>query len=99
FWRLLGALLTAIIIPPLLVAPFDPKLKSDGALLAAQALFDGILLAFAIGTASGWSFRPLREALGRLGMRRFEPNAIWLVLGTLVAYYIAAGLFATSVLH
>jgi uncharacterized protein len=98
FWRLLGALLTAIIIPPLLVAPFDPKLKSDGALLAAQALFDGILLAFAIGTASGWSFRPLREALGRLGMRRFEPRAIWLVLGTLVAYYIAAGLFATYVL-
>jgi membrane protease YdiL (CAAX protease family) len=98
FWWLLGGMLTAIIVPPLLVAPFDPKLESDGALLVAQAIFDGILLAFAIGAASGWRYRDWRQGLVRLGMRRFAPTGLLLALGVMIAYYIAAGLFASLVL-
>jgi membrane protease YdiL (CAAX protease family) len=95
---LLGGLLLAIIIPPLLVAPFDPNLDSDGALLAAQAIFDGLLLLVAVGVASDWKFRPLAGPLRLLGLRPFRLRAIWIMLGTLVAYYIAAGLFASLVL-
>jgi membrane protease YdiL (CAAX protease family) len=98
FWWLLGGLFLAIIIPPLLVAPFDPDLDSDGALLAAQAIFDGLLLFVALGVASDWKFRPLARPLGLLGLRPFRPKAIWILLGTLVVYYIAAGLFASLVL-
>jgi membrane protease YdiL (CAAX protease family) len=98
FWWLLGGLLLAIIVPPLLVAPFDPDLEGDGALLAAQAMFDGLLLLVALGVASDWKFRPLARPLQLLGMRRFRLSAIWIMLGTLVAYYIAAGLFASLVL-
>jgi membrane protease YdiL (CAAX protease family)/uncharacterized RDD family membrane protein YckC len=95
---LLGGLLLAIIVPPLLVAPFDPDLESDGALLVAQALFDGLLLCVALGVASDWRFRPLARPLRLLGMRPFRLSAIWITLGTLVTYYIAAGLFASLVL-
>lgn len=98
FWWLLGGLLLAIIVPPLLVAPFDPDLEGDGALLAAQAMFDGLLLFVALGVASDWKFRPLAGALRLLGLRPFRLSAIWILLGTLVAYYIAAGLFASLVL-
>jgi membrane protease YdiL (CAAX protease family) len=98
FWWLLGGLLLAIIIPPLVVAPFDPDLDSDGALLAAQAIFDGLLLFVALGVASDWKFRPLARPLRLLGMRPFRRSAIWILLGTLVVYYIAAGLFASLVL-
>ena len=98
FWWLLGGLLLAIIIPPLLVAPFDPDLEGDGALLAAQGLFDGLLLFVALGVASDWKFRPLAAPLRLLGLRPFRLSAIWIMLGTLVAYYIAAGLFASLVL-
>jgi membrane protease YdiL (CAAX protease family) len=98
FWWLLGGLLLAIIVPPLLVAPFDPSLNGDGALLAAQAIFDGLLLFVALGVASDWKFRPLAGPLRLLGMRPFRPSAIWLLLGTMVVYYIAAGLFASLVL-
>jgi membrane protease YdiL (CAAX protease family) len=98
FWWLLGGLLLAIIVPPLLVAPFDPKLEGDGALLAAQAMFDGLLGFVALGVASDWKFRPLARPLRLLGLRPFRPSAIWIMLGTLVAYYIAAGLFASLVL-
>jgi membrane protease YdiL (CAAX protease family) len=98
FWGLLGGLVLAIIIPPLLVAPFDPSLEGDGALLAAQAIFGCLLLTVAIGMASRWRFRPLQPALRLLGIRRFELTAIGLLLATLLAYYIAAGLFATYVL-
>jgi membrane protease YdiL (CAAX protease family)/uncharacterized RDD family membrane protein YckC len=98
-WGLIGGLLLAIIVPPLLVVPFDPDLESDGALLAAQGMFDGLLLMVALGMASGWKFRPLRPALGLLGMRRFELSAIGIMIATLIAYYIAAGLFATLVLE
>jgi membrane protease YdiL (CAAX protease family) len=96
---LLGGLLLAIVIPPLLVAPFDPDLESDGALLAAQAIFDGLLLFVALGVASDWKFRPLDRPLRLLGLRPFRLKAIWIMLGTLVAYYIAAGLFASLVLQ
>jgi membrane protease YdiL (CAAX protease family) len=95
---LLGGLLLAIIVPPLVVAPFDPDLESDGALLAAQAIFDGLLLFVALGVASDWKFRPLSIPLRRLGLRRFRPSALAVMLGTLVVYYIAAGLFASLVL-
>ena len=98
FWWLLGGLLLAIIVPPLVVAPFDPDLDSDGALLAAQAIFDGLLLCVAVGVASDWKFRPLAGPLRLLGLRPFRLNAIWIMLGTLVVYYIAAGLFASLVL-
>jgi membrane protease YdiL (CAAX protease family) len=98
FRWLLGGLLLAIIVPPLLVAPFDPDLKGDGALLAAQAMFDGLLLFVALGVASDWKFRPLGRPLRLLGLRPFRLSAIWIMLATLVAYYIAAGLFASLVL-
>ena len=95
---LLGGLLLAIIVPPLLVAPFDPDLNGDGALLAAQAMFDGLLLLVALGVASDWKFRPLGRPLRLLGLRPFRLSAIWIMLATLVVYYIAAGLFASLVL-
>jgi membrane protease YdiL (CAAX protease family) len=98
FWWLLGGLGLAIIIPPLLVAPFDPKLEGDGALLAAQGMFDGLLLFVALGVASEWKFRPLARPLRLLGLRPFRLSAVWIMLGTLVTYYIAAGLFASLVL-
>jgi len=98
FWWLLGGLGLAIVVPPVLVAPFDPNLEGDGALLAAQALFDGLLLFVALGVASDWKFTPLARPLRLLGLRPFRFSAIWIMLGTLVAYYIAAGLFASLVL-
>jgi membrane protease YdiL (CAAX protease family)/uncharacterized RDD family membrane protein YckC len=97
-WWFLGGMLLALIIPPLLVAPFDPDLKADGALLAAQAMFDGLLLFVALGVASEWKFRPLLEPLKALGLRRFKPTGLLVAVGVLFAYYIAAGLFATYVL-
>jgi hypothetical protein len=99
FWWLLGGLALAIIVPPLLVAPFDPELEGDGALLAAQGMFDGLLLFVALGVASDWKFRPLARPLRLLGLRPFRLSAIWIMLGTLVGYYIAAGLFASLVLE
>jgi membrane protease YdiL (CAAX protease family) len=99
FWWLLGGLGLAILIPPLLVAPFDPELEGDGALLAAQAMFDSLLLFVALGVASKWKFRPLGPPLALLGLRPFRLSAIWILLGTLLAYYIAAGLFASFVLQ
>jgi uncharacterized protein len=98
FWWLLGGLALAIIIPPLLVAPFDPELEGDGALLAAQGMFGGLLIFVALGVASDWKFKPVSRPLTLLGLRPFRLSAIWVMLGTLVAYYIAAGLFASLVL-
>ena len=80
------------------MAPFDPDLKGDGALLAAQAMFDGLLLLVAVGVASNWKFRPLAGPLRLLGLRPFRPSAIWILLATMVVYYVAAGLFASLVL-
>lgn len=103
-WGLIGGLLLAVIVPPLLVLPFDPNLgdpnkASDGALLAAQGLFDGLLLLVAVGVASRWKFSPLREAFRRLGYRPFALTAIGILFATLLAYYITAGLFATYVVQ
>jgi CAAX protease family protein len=103
-WGLIGGLLVAVIVPPLLVLPFDPNLgdphKASGAgLLAAQGLFDGILLLVAVGVASRWKFRPLRDAFRRLGYRPFALTAIGILIATLIAYYISAGLFATYVVQ
>jgi membrane protease YdiL (CAAX protease family) len=98
-WWLLGGLGLAIIVPPLLVAPFDPELEGDGALLAAQGMFDGLLLFVALGVASDWKFKPLATPLRLLGLRPFRLSAIWITLGTLLAYYLAAGLFASLVLE
>src|SRR5262245_6380496 len=60
-WGLIGGFLLVVIVPPLLVLPFDPNIgdpdkASDAAILATQALFDGLLAAVAIGMASGWRF-------------------------------------------
>ena len=61
-------------------------------------MFDGLLLLVALGVASDWKFRPLGRPLRLLGLRPFRLSAIWIMLATLVAYYIAAGLFASLVL-
>jgi membrane protease YdiL (CAAX protease family) len=98
FWLMLGGFALAL-LSPVLVLPFDPDLESDGALLAAQGLFELSLLFVAIGVASEWRFQPLRPALGRLGLRRAVRKDFGIALLTLLAYYIAAGLFAQYVLQ
>jgi hypothetical protein len=102
-WGLIGGLLLVVIIPPLLVLPFDPNIgdpdkASDAGILATQALFDGFLVAVAIGMASQWRFR-LREALPLLGLRRFEPSAIGWMFAVLGAYYAGAIIFSAIVLQ
>jgi membrane protease YdiL (CAAX protease family)/uncharacterized RDD family membrane protein YckC len=102
-WGLIGGLLLVVIVPPLLVLPFDPNIgdpdkASDAAILATQALFDGLLMAVAIGMASGWHFN-LIEALRRLGLRRFEPSALGWMFVVLGAYYAGAIAFSAIVLQ
>jgi CAAX protease family protein len=102
-WGLVGGLLLVVIVPPLLVLPFDPNLgdpdkASDAAILATQALFDGMLAAVAIGMASGWRFN-LRLALPRLGLRGFEPSAIGWTFAVLGIYYAGAIAFSALVLQ
>jgi membrane protease YdiL (CAAX protease family) len=102
-WGLLGGLLLVVIVPPLLVLPFDsnladPDKASDAAILATQVLFDLFLVAVAIGIASEWRFK-LREALPLLGFRRFEPSAIGWTFAVLGAYYVAAIAFSAIVLQ
>ncbi len=98
-WALIGGMLVAIILPPLLVVPFDPDLESDSALLTAQGIFDGILVAVAIGVASGWRFRPLAGALRQLGLRSFRPSAFGWMFAMLGAYYLGAVIFSALVLQ
>jgi CAAX protease family protein len=98
FWLMLAAFALAL-VSPALVLPFDPDLDSDGALLAAQGLFELSLLFVALGVASEWRFQPLRAALGRLGIRRAVPKDFGIALLTLLVYYIGAGLFAQYVLQ
>jgi membrane protease YdiL (CAAX protease family)/uncharacterized RDD family membrane protein YckC len=102
-WGLIGGLLLVVIVPPLLVLPFDPNLgdpnkASDAAILATQALFDGFLVAVAIGMASKWRFN-VRDALRLLGLRRFEPSAIGWTFVVLGAYYAGAIVFSAIVLQ
>jgi CAAX protease family protein len=102
-WGLVGGLLLVVIVPPLLVLPFDPNLgdpdkASDAAILATQALFDGMLILVAIGMASSGRFR-LREALPLLGLRRFEPSAFGWVFAVLGIYYAGAIAFSALVLQ
>ncbi len=87
------------LLSPVLVLPFDPDLSSDGALLAAQGLFELSLLFVAIGVASEWRFQPLRPALARLGLRRAVPKDFGIALLTLLVYYIGAAIFASLVLQ
>jgi membrane protease YdiL (CAAX protease family)/uncharacterized RDD family membrane protein YckC len=102
-WGLIGGLALVVIVPPLLVLPFDPNLAdpdkaSDAGLLATQGIFDLLLMVVAVGVASGWRFN-LREAARALGLRSFAPSALgWMVL-MLVVYYIGAALFSALVIQ
>lgn len=93
-----------VIVPPLLVVPFDPKIASDpnnasdAAILAAQALFDGLLVAVAIAVASGWKFN-LRTTLERLGLRRFALRDIGWMFAMLGVYYLGAIAFSAIVVQ
>jgi uncharacterized protein len=103
-WGLIGGLLVAIIVPPLLVLPFDPNIGdpdkgTEAGLLGSQAIFDAILVLTAIGVASGWRFRPLGAALLGLGMRRFRLSAFGWMLLVLFIYYVGAAIFSTLVLE
>jgi CAAX protease family protein len=102
-WGLIGGLILVVIVPPLLVLPFDPDIgdpdkASDAAILATQALFDGFLMVVAIGMASKWRFN-VREALQLLGLRRFQPSAIGWTFAVLGIYYAGAIVFSTLVLN
>jgi membrane protease YdiL (CAAX protease family) len=102
-WGLIGGLLLVVIVPPLLVLPFDPNLgdpdkASDAAILATQALFDLFLVVVAIGMASGGRFK-LREALPLLGLRRFEMSAFGWTLAVLGIYYAGAIAFSALVVQ
>ena len=102
-WGLIGGLLLVVIVPPLLVLPFDPNIgdpdkASVAGILATQAIFDGFLVAIALGNASQWRFN-VREALRRLGLRRFKPSALGWMLAMLGTYYIGAIIFSALVLQ
>src|SRR5436190_3471992 len=102
-WGLIGGLLLVVIVPPLLVLPFDPNLgdpdkASDAAILATQALFDLFLVIVAVGMASGGRFK-LREALPLLGLRRFEMSAFGWIFAVLGIYYVGAIAFSALVIQ
>jgi len=103
FWGLLGAIVLVLFVPALLVLPFDPNIAdpdkaSDAGILATQALFDGCLVAVAIGMASDWRFS-LRQAFSRLGLRRFEASDLGWMFLVLGAYYAGAIVFSALVLQ
>ena len=100
---LIGGLILVIVVPPLLVLPFDPNLAdpdkaSDAAVLATQGIFDLLLMGVALGVASGWRFN-LREAGRALGLRSFAPSALGWMFAMLVVYYIGAALFSALVIQ
>jgi membrane protease YdiL (CAAX protease family)/uncharacterized RDD family membrane protein YckC len=102
-WGLVGGLLLVVIVPPLLVLPFDPNLAdpdkaSDAAVLATQALFDLLLVVVALGMASRWRF-DLRAAVGRLGLRSFRPSALGWMFAMLGTYYVGAIVFSALVIQ
>jgi uncharacterized protein len=98
-WGLVGGLVLAVVVVPFLVVPFDPDLSSDASILVLQALLGGTLLVVALGMASRWKFTPLRETLGKLGVRNFRWSGIGTAMLTLLAYYIAVALFSAFVLQ
>ena len=94
-----AGLLLAFLVAPALVLPFDPDLEGDVTKLAAQALLGSSLIVVALYVAGAKRHRTTQEALRRLGLIRFRPSALgWILLG-LVAYYVAAALFAELVLQ
>jgi CAAX protease family protein len=102
-WGLIGGLLLVVIVPPLLVLPFDPNIgdpdkASDAGILATQALFDLFLVVIAVGMASQWRFR-VKDSLRLLGLRRFEPSAIGWMFAVLGAYYAGAIVFSAIVIQ
>lgn len=97
-YGLVAGLVAGIFIP-LLVLPFDPDLDSEAGLLVAQALFGVTLIAVAVGVAARWSTESVRDALGRLGLRRFAPSALGWMLVVMFTYYVGAALFAAFVVQ
>jgi membrane protease YdiL (CAAX protease family) len=83
----------------LLVVPFDPGLESDAGFLAAQGLFGASLMTVSVGVASQWDLSRIREALGRLGLRRAKPSAFGWMLLALFGYYVFAIAFASLVIE
>ena len=102
-WGLIGGLVLVVIVPPLLVLPFDPNLAdpdkaSDAAILSTQAIFDLLLIVVALGIASKWRFK-LGDAVRLLGLRRFQPSAIGWMFAMLAVYYVGAAIFSALVLN
>lgn len=98
-WGLIAGLALAALFAPLLVLPLDPDLDSTAGILAAQALLAICL----IGTALYFARQPgpvrIREALGRLGWRRFKPSHIAIAFGVLIAYYVSVAIYASFVVE
>jgi membrane protease YdiL (CAAX protease family) len=72
---------------------------SEGNLSSAANAF--VQLATALGfllvplaVASGWGAAPLRQALGRLGLRGFRPGAIKWMLAAIGAYLVFAAVYS-----
>lgn len=96
---LFAGLLIGLLFAPALVLPFDSDLSSDGALLAAQGLLGTTLIVVAIAGATNWSFRGIRAALRRLGVRSFSPSGIGWMFAMLGAYYVFAVLFTALIVE
>jgi len=97
-WGLIAGLILAL-LAPIVVIPFDPDLSSDGALLAAQGVFGLCLLGVPVAVASDWNPSNIKDAWGRLGLRRFALSALGWMLLALFLYYLFAGLFSELVLR
>ena len=100
-----GALLGFVfggIVAPLLVIPFDPSIAeadpSDGGLIAAQLLLEISLIAVALRVAGAWDPRvQLRQALSRLGVRRFKRSAWGWTALAMVTYIALTALYSALV--
>jgi uncharacterized protein len=97
-WGLIGGLVLALLLAPALILPFDPDFESLASKLAGQGLLGVCLLGVAFGIAAGWRRDALGAAANRLGLRRFSSSAVGWMVVTLVAYYLAAALFAALVI-
>lgn len=96
-WGTVAGLILAV-LSTILVIPFDPDLESNASLLVAQGIFGFCLFAVPVAVASRWNPGNLREAFGKLGVRRFAASAVGWTLLVLFLYYIFAGLFSEFVL-